>query len=211
VSQLYYSEEAAIHVLGQMMQSLPGVEARQYVCTQAIDEARHAQVYRRYLERLGDIAPIDPGLHAVFDKALTWNGPVLGLVVAMNLVMEHEALAQQKKRIATLPCPLFRQVNQAIIRDEARHAAFGVIYVQNVGPKASPAERARILEWISGLWMLWSQANEGRYTNDGEEVLRLDPSVLAQRAQVIAKTLVTLGVGDVREVSSDDLLGRDLT
>jgi para-aminobenzoate N-oxygenase AurF len=202
VSQLYYAEEATIHVLGQMMQSLPDLDARQYVCTQAIDEARHAQVYRQYLCILGDVAPIDPGLQAVFEKAFDWRGPSLGLVVALNLVMENEALAQQKKRITTLPCPLFKQINQAIIRDEARHASFGILYVERKAPEASQSERAQILEWIACLWQLWREANAGRYAHDGEQILRLDPAELAHRGRRVIRALAALGLGDAREVTT---------
>src|SRR3990167_6689290 len=52
VSQLYYAEEATIRLLGEMIIKVPDLQAKQYLCTQAIDEARHADVYRRYLEKL---------------------------------------------------------------------------------------------------------------------------------------------------------------
>ncbi len=194
VSQLYYAEEATIALLGKMMQTLPDFQARQYVSTQAIDEARHARTYRAYLERLGDIAPINEGLRAVLESGLAWSGSYCGNVVALNVLMEGQAIEQQHKRVETLPCPLFRQINEAIIRDEARHCAFGKIYMKHKLPELPEEERVEIFRWIGSLWQFWNQANQGRYNVEGGEILITDQVDLSERWSKLAAVFVEIGL-----------------
>jgi hypothetical protein len=195
VSQLFWAEQVALDALARMMVELPEREARAFLTTQVTDEDRHAQVYRGYLERLGDMRPLDPGLAEVFDEATAWDGPAWGRVAALNVLMEHEALHQQHHRIANLPCPLFKQINTRIAADESRHAGFGVLYLEHVVPRASAADKADVMAWLGRLWNLWRAANKGRYQAEGEHVLRLDASELEQRGRRVAATLASLGLG----------------
>ncbi len=194
VSQLFWAEQVALGALAKMMVELPEREARDFLATQIVDEDRHAQVYRGYLERLGDMKPLDPGLGEVFAVADAWTGPTWGRVAALNVMMEHEALHQQQRRIAMLPCPLFKQINTRIAADESRHAGFGVLYLEHVVPKATAAEKAEVMAWMGELWTLWRAANKGRYQADGEHVLRLDADELEQRGRRVAATLSSLGL-----------------
>lgn len=194
VSQLFYAEEATISIIGKMLNTVPDFQAKQYLCTQAIDEARHAQIYKSYLEKLGDIAPINEGLKSVLESGLNWQGSYCGSVVALNIVMEGEALQQQSKRIETLPCPLFKQINQAIIRDEARHAAFGRVYMREKLPLLCNDEKVEIVGWIKSLWGGWARANEGRYAIDGASILRTEGIELDQHWQFQAKIFKDIGL-----------------
>jgi ribonucleotide reductase beta subunit family protein with ferritin-like domain len=196
VSQLYYAEEATIRLLGEMLIKVPDLQAKQYLCTQAMDEARHADVYKRYLEKLGDIAPMNSALKSVFEAGFNSNHSYHRLVVALNIVMEGEALNQQYKRIETLPCPLFVQINKSIVRDESRHAAFGKIYMREKVKELSSNEKAEIFEWIKTLWFLWNKANQGRYTIEGSEILQTNMDELDERWQYQLKTFKELGFFD---------------
>lgn len=198
VSQLYWAEQVALDALDCMRRELPEPEAVAFLATQTADEARHAAVYRGYLERLGDLRPLDPGLGEVFAAAAAWAGPAWGRVVALNVMMEHEALHQQQRRIAMLPCPLFKQVNTRIAADESRHAGFGVLYLEHVVPSASADDKAEVVAWLGRLWHLWRAANRGRYQADGEHVLRLDADELERRGHRAAATLASLGLGASR-------------
>lgn len=200
VSQLYYAEEATIRLLGEMIIKVPDLQAKQYLCTQAIDEARHADVYKRYLEKLGEIAPMNSALKSVFEAGFNSNHSYHSLVVALNIVMEGEALNQQYKRIETLPCPLFIQINKAIVRDESRHAAFGKIYMREKVKELSKEEKAEIFEWIKTLWFLWNKANQGRYTIEGSEILQTTFSELDTRWQYQMKIFQELQFFDSQAV-----------
>ena len=194
VSQLYYAEEATIQILARLMQDVPDFQAKQYLCTQSIDEARHAQVYRKYLEKLGDVAPINEGLRLVLENGIHWKGTFCGTIVALNVVMEGEALNQQNKRIQTLPCPLFKNINSAIIRDEARHSAFGRIYMKEKLQAVGIEEKDAIYTWIKELWKLWGKANEGRYSIDNAELLRTEKNELGNRWIYQEKIFADIGL-----------------
>jgi hypothetical protein len=193
VSQLFWAERVALDALARMVVELPESEARTFLATQISDEDRHAQVYRGYLERLGDMRAVDPGLAEVFAAAAAWDGPAWAHVAALNVLMEHEALHQQHHRIANLPCPLFKLINTRIAADESRHAGFGVLYLEHVIPTASAADKAEVMAWLGRLWNLWRAANQGRYQAEGEHVLRLDAAELEQRGRRVAATLASLG------------------
>ena len=200
VSQLYHAELAALDVLARLIGELPEASAQRFLATQIADEQRHAAVYRTYLERLGDIAPINDRLDAIFRSARDAKMPAFAGVVALNIVMEHEALQQQKKRIETLPCPLFREINRRIVTDEARHAGFGVIYLAGALPNASHADRFAVAVWVKQLWAMWCEANEGRYATAGAELLRLERAHLGERWTILVDRLASLGLATEDEM-----------
>ncbi len=80
VSQLYHGERATLAMCERLMRELPDAGARRFVATQAADETRHAQVYARYLDGIGGMAPTDDAVQRTFDAALAWDGPWQGLV-----------------------------------------------------------------------------------------------------------------------------------
>lgn len=194
VSQLYYAEEAALQLCARLILELPELQAKMYVCAQAADEARHAQAYRMYAERLGGLAPITDDMRAIFETGLAWDGPAWGLVAAMNIVLEREALGQQKRRIRQLPCPLFREINQAIIIDETRHCRFGWLYLRSVIPSVSEAEKREVLAWLSGLWKRWCGSHVHRYTISGSEILHLRQDELAHSWNARMRLFARLGL-----------------
>lgn len=194
VSQLYYAEEATIQIIASLLKLVPDTQAKQYLCTQAVDEARHQQVYGNYLKKLGDIAPINESLKIVLENGLSGTFGYQGSIIALNVVMEGEALNQQKKRITTLPCPLFKEINSTIVNDEARHAAFGRVYMREKLVTMPKDKKYEIYKWIRDLWQLWSNANSGRYLLDGADVLRTDNSELDIRWMEQRKLLKSIGL-----------------
>lgn len=194
VSQLYYAEEATISIIAKIINQVPDLQAKQYLCTQAIDEAKHSQVYKKYLNILGDIAPINESLKHVLDEGLSWNGNYCASIIALNVIMEGEAIKQQQKRIETLPCKLFNQINTLIIRDEARHAAFGKIYMKQKLPELCSEEKHKILAWICSLWSHWTASNKGRYSIDGGNILRTADVELEHRWNEQMMTLKNIGL-----------------
>jgi ribonucleotide reductase beta subunit family protein with ferritin-like domain len=194
VSQLYYAEEATIYILGGLLQSVPDLQAKQYLCTQAIDESRHSKTYQKYLEKLGDIAPINENLKAIFSTDLNNQHGYLGTIIALNVIMEGEALNQQRKRTTSLPCPLFKKINESIVKDEARHAAFGKIYMREKLTQCDKETKQNIYHWIKKLWGLWVLANQGRYIINGAEILRTENTELNDRWVEQKKILSSIGL-----------------
>jgi len=119
---------------------------------QAEDEGRHGALFQRYLERVGDIAPIDPALQAALAGAVNWGGPPEGRIAAIHVLLEGEALRMLGDIGDLLPCPLFREITRGVARDEARHVALGKIVLRRRLAALSGDERRAIYAWIEGLW-----------------------------------------------------------
>lgn len=165
LSQLYHGEEATARLCAELLDQVPEPEARHCLALQIADERRHAAVYRRYLEGLGGIAPVDAALARSLAAAAGSPGGALGAMAAFHVVVEGENLRLQDRITGFLPCPLLRQINRRIARDEARHLAFGRIYLARRLAGLPEAERRALRSWLQGLWRAAAEAtlrNRGR-------------------------------------------------
>jgi hypothetical protein len=98
-----------------------------------MDEARHVEVYRRYLtEKLPFSFPVNPHLHTLLDQIIReprWDMTYLG----MQIMVEGLALAAFGMMHLMNPHEkLLHQITNYVIRDEARHVAFGVLALEEV-------------------------------------------------------------------------------
>ena len=69
LSQLFHGEVATGGLCRRLLEAVEEPAARRCLALQVADEARHAEVYRRYLERLGGIAPVDDTLARALEAA----------------------------------------------------------------------------------------------------------------------------------------------
>ena len=130
ISQLYYGELATITMCERLLRELDDENAIRFVKTQVADEQRHAGYYERYLARAGGIEEICDGVAMAYEGALGWRGSYHGAIVAFHIVLEGEGLRLQQLYGDWFPCPLFKQMNALIARDEGRHVAFGKIFLR---------------------------------------------------------------------------------
>jgi len=71
-SQFLHGEQGALICAAKLVQIVPDLDSKFYAATQVIDEARHVEVYSRYLrEKLGLAYPINPHLKTLLDQAIT--------------------------------------------------------------------------------------------------------------------------------------------
>lgn len=152
ISQLYYGEQATIAMCARLSAEITDPAVRRFLATQVADERRHLAYYERYLARLGGIAPIEEGVAMAYEGALAWPGSHHGAVLAFHVVLEGEGLRVQQLYGDWFPCPLFRQVNALIARDEGRHVGFGRHYLRRSLPALPFEERVAIYRWIRDLW-----------------------------------------------------------
>jgi len=152
VSQLYYGEIATARICRRLMSEVPEGAARACLSLQIADEERHAEAYRRYLERLGGILPMSDPLKWALVAAE--NGPFgpLGAIAAFHIVVEGEYLRIQSSLTRFLSCPLFRRINRRIARDEARHAAFGKTYLKERLAALPPRRQQEMYDWLQEIW-----------------------------------------------------------
>ncbi len=111
LSNIVHGEQGALLVASQLATCAPTYNAKLYAASQTFDEARHVEVYNKYLqERIGWNYPIMPGLKLLLDKILTdqrWDLKFIG----MQIIIEGLALAAFERQRATVMDPLFGSTN----------------------------------------------------------------------------------------------------
>ena len=141
LSQFLHGEQGALLATAQIVNTVPWLEAKFYAASQVIDEARHVEVYRRYLtEKLPFAFPVNPHLHTLLTQIIRdprWDVTYLG----MQIMVEGLALAAFGMMHFMNPHEhLLQQITSAVMRDEARHVAFGVLSLEDVYRQMTASE-----------------------------------------------------------------------
>ncbi len=127
LSQFLHGEQLAIFVAGQLTAAVPWIDAKLYGSTQVVDEARHAEVFYRYLhEKLAHEYPLSETTKGIFETILheaRWDLKYLGLQV----ILEGLAMGLFTRMYQAAQEPLLRELLHFVRQDEARHFAFGVL------------------------------------------------------------------------------------
>jgi hypothetical protein len=141
MSQFLHGEQGALLVSSQLVSCAPTYDAKLYAASQTFDEARHVEVFRRYLrDKVRIQYPVNLHLKALLDKVLTderWDLKFIG----MQLIIEALALAAFHVQRAMAADPLLRDIIDLVLRDEARHVAFGVNYMEQFVKNLPEKER----------------------------------------------------------------------
>ncbi|MEM1110909.1 MAG: ferritin-like domain-containing protein [Pseudomonadota bacterium] len=141
LSQFLHGEQGALLVASQLCSCAPTFNAKLYAASQTFDEARHVEVFNKYLQtRLGLMYPINTHLKSIIDKILTdprWDMKFIG----MQIVIEGLALSAFNTARETTPDPVLKDVVYLVTRDEARHVTFGVNYLEEFIKTLSDEER----------------------------------------------------------------------
>ena len=125
--QFLHGEQGALLATAQLVDAVPWYEAKQYGATQVMDEARHVEVYRRFIQqKLGVEYDVNRELKRLLDQILVdsrWDMKFLG----MQIIVEGLALAAFGTIRDTAINPLLRDLTAYVMEDESRHVAFGVL------------------------------------------------------------------------------------
>jgi len=140
LSQFLHGEQGALVATAKIVQTVPWEEAKFYAANQVADEARHVEVYHRYLtEKLGINYPVHPSLQQLLDDIITdarWDVTYLG----MQIMVEGLALAAFGMLKMMMPEePLIQDITTRIMGDESRHVAFGVMSLEDLYTKEMSA------------------------------------------------------------------------
>lgn len=152
VSQVYHGECTTRAVCERLIDEIPDPLAARFLAIQAEEERRHARMFERYLEPLGGVAPVDPGLGGAFARTLSWDGPWQGIAVAVNVILEAETIRLLLRSPHMFSCPKLKTIIDVVTRDEARHLAFGRLFIRRHLETLSAEERRRIYLWVLSLW-----------------------------------------------------------
>jgi hypothetical protein len=146
--QFLHGEQGALLATAQIVDAVPWYEAKQYGATQVMDEARHVEVYRRFVqEKLQHEYPVNAQLKTLLDQILTdsrWDMKFLG----MQIIVEGLALAAFGTIRDTATNPLLRDLTAAVMEDESRHVAFGVLSLREFCLDLSEKERNEREEFV---------------------------------------------------------------
>jgi hypothetical protein len=141
LSQFLHGEQGALLVASQLVSCAPTYDAKLYAASQTFDEARHVEVFSKYLmDRIGFMYPVNPNLKVLLDKILSderWDLKFIG----MQLVIESLALAAFNTQKMISRDPVMSDVLELVTRDESRHVAFGVTYMEQFVKALSEKER----------------------------------------------------------------------
>ena len=140
LSQFMHGEQGALICTAKIVETVPWYDAKLYASTQVVDEARHVEVFARYLdEKLGGSYQINAHLRMLLDDIVNdsrWDMTYLG----MQIMVEGLALAAFGYMHELTGEPLLKKLLRYVMSDEARHVAFGVLSLKEVYDGMSDAE-----------------------------------------------------------------------
>ncbi|HEY2552900.1 MAG TPA: ferritin-like domain-containing protein [Streptosporangiaceae bacterium] len=147
-SQFLHGEQGAMVCAARIVESVPDLDSKFYAATQTMDEARHAELYARFLqEKVGLVYPINDQLQTLLHDTLNdsrWDMPYLG----MQVLIEGLALAAfgMLRDVTTKPLP--KQILAYVMQDEARHVAFGRMALRDYYQQLTAKELAEREDFV---------------------------------------------------------------
>ena len=130
MSQFLHGEQGALICTAKIVETVPWIDAKYYASTQVMDEARHVEVFARYLDtKLDGHYAVNPALQLLIDDILKdsrWDMTYMG----MQIMIEGLALAAFGFMHMATQEPLLKKLLRYVMSDEARHVAFGVLSLE---------------------------------------------------------------------------------
>ncbi|MFI6471983.1 ferritin-like domain-containing protein [Streptomyces sp. NPDC050516] len=233
-SQFLHGEQGAMVCAARIVESVPDLDAKFYSATQTMDEARHAEIYARFLHtKLGMLYPINDNLQSLLGDTLResrWDMPYLG----MQVLIEGLALAAFGMIRDTTTKPLPKQILAYVMQDEARHVAFGRMALRDYYAELSDAELREREEFvIEGCYLMRDRLRgvevlenfgipkqEAEQLSEESEYLHLFRKLLFSRivpcvkdiglwGERLQKAYVDMGVFDLGDSNLDLLMTQD--
>src|SRR6202167_5696395 len=150
LSQFMHGEQGAMMTAAKIVETVPWIDAKYYASTQTMDEARHTEVFAKYLSlKLGEAYPMSPFLKSQIWSLLEdsrWDIAYLG----MQIVIESLALAAFGDMLRKTEEPLLKKLLRYVMSDEARHVAFGVLTLSEFYAGLTDAELKERQEFLLG-------------------------------------------------------------
>jgi len=148
LSQFLHGEQGALLAAAQVTEAVQFFDGKLFGATQVMDEARHVEVFHRYLdEKLEKLYQINDNLFVIIDALMgdsRWDMKFLG----MQIMVEGLALGAFGSLYRMTREPLLRKLLQMVIRDEARHVHYGVLALrEHIRTALTERERREREDW----------------------------------------------------------------
>ncbi len=208
LSQFLHGEQGALMTAAALTHAVPDYEGKLYAAAQTMDEARHVEVYDRYIKKLANVYPISPWLKETIDATLQADHWVK-IAIGMNMVVEGLALAAFHNMRKDTTCDLLRQITENVLRDESRHVAFGNVYVGEAIRAMHPDEQEDIAQFAFDVIKMMSDSMGGV---DGTGARTPDPGFLTVLDKVgidledFIKSLIEMGAAGIDAATPPDRL-----
>ncbi len=149
VSQFLHGEQVALDGAARIRDSVANPLIRKAAAVQVMDEQRHILVFRRYLDTHAPDGPYatSPAFAELIRTMQEHNDRDYELL-GIQVLIEGIAVAAFRMAGSTLHDPLIRSIVQAVQRDEARHAAFGVINLKPLYTEMTESERRDRIDFL---------------------------------------------------------------
>lgn len=128
LSQFLHGEQGALMTASTITHGVPDMKAKYYAATQTIDEARHVEVYDRYVNKIAIHYPMTPWLKRLIDVTLQTED-YRKIMIGMNMIVEGLALGAFNNMYRQTSEPLLKSITFNVMRDESRHVSFGHAYL----------------------------------------------------------------------------------
>ncbi len=128
LSQFLHGEQGATLTAATITHGVPDMQAKYYAATQTMDEARHVEVYDRYVNKIAIHYPINPWLKKLIDVTLQTED-YRKVMIGMNMIVEGLALGAFNNMYRQTDEPLLKSITFNVMRDESRHVSFGHAYL----------------------------------------------------------------------------------
>jgi len=149
-THFFIGKQGALATVSQLISMVPDLEAKLFLGTQVLDEARHVEVYAAYARKAGGFSQVNPELEVLMRSLMDAESYEVK-IVGLQVLLEGTLLEWFMRTAKHTPCPVLRDVLSQVMKDEARHANFGVAYLTERLRNASPALRDHmgqtILRW----------------------------------------------------------------
>ncbi|MCZ6462700.1 MAG: ferritin-like domain-containing protein [Proteobacteria bacterium] len=182
LSQFLHGEQGALMTSAALTHAVPDYEGKLYAASQTMDEARHVEVYERFIRKLAIVYPISPWLKEIIDVTLQADHWVK-IAIGMNMVVEGLALGAFHNMRRATTCELLRQITENVLRDESRHVAFGNVYLTETIRDLHADDREDMAQFAFEAVKMMSDSTGGP---NGDRPPKPDPGFL--------KVLETVGI-----------------
>jgi hypothetical protein len=143
LSNFLHGEQGALYAASMTVEATPWMGAKYYGSTQVMDEARHVEVFQKYLDtKLNKLYQINDNLFVIIHALTTssdWDIKFLG----MQIMIEGLALGAFGMLYRFTKEPLLRELLKNVISDEARHVHYGVEALRDFYTKEIPDYKRR--------------------------------------------------------------------